>query len=93
MKKLLILLAMLTPLVAVAAEPDHLAICNNLKPDITRSYDVYNLVLVKNGSSFASSEGLVLCVYDGTVRKLHRESDVRVMTTLDVANNKLNVLF
>jgi len=92
-KKSLILLTLLAPLIAIAGEPDHLAICNELKPDITRSYGVHNLMLVDNGSSYVSSEGVVLCVYDGVIKKLYADSSVRVMATLNIASNKYNVLF
>lgn len=91
MKKLLTLLALLTPIMAIAGEPDHLTICNNLKPDIARSYGVFNLALVDGGSSYVSGEGVVLCVYDGTIQKFLGENPVRVMATLDIANNKYNV--
>ncbi|WP_041474846.1 hypothetical protein [Pseudomonas sp. UW4] len=93
MKKSLILLTLLAPLIAIAGEPDHLAICDELKPDITRSYGVHNLMLVDNGSSYAPSEGVVLCVYDGIIQKFYADSSVRVMATLNIANNKYNVLF
>ena len=93
MKKLLILLALLSPMVAVADEPDHRALCNKLKSDITLGYDVYNLVLLDNGSSYISGEGVVLCVYDGFVEKFYGESSVRVMATLNVASNKYNLVF
>ncbi|KQN54475.1 hypothetical protein ASE98_15980 [Pseudomonas sp. Leaf48] len=92
MKKLLVLLALLSPFTAIAGEPDHFAVCDKIRSDVTRDYDVYNLVLVDKGSSYAANEELVLCVYDGTVRKFHGESAVRVMATLDIASNKLNVL-
>ena len=93
MKKLLTLLALLTPIMAIAGEPDHLAICNRLKSDIARSHGVYNLALVDNGSSYVSGEGVVLCVYDGIIQKFFGENSVRVMATLNVANNKYNVRF
>ena len=93
MKKLVILLALLAPIMASAGEPDHLAICNGLKPDVTRSYGVYNLMLVNNGSSYVSNEGAVLCVYDGVVRKFFGDNAVRVMVTLNIASNKYNVRF
>ncbi|MGX1086108.1 hypothetical protein [Pseudomonas sp. AP3_22 TE3818] len=93
MKKSLILLTLLAPLIAIAGEPDHLAICEELKPDITRSYGVHNLKLVDNGSSYVSGEGVVLCVYDGVVQKFYTDSSVRVMATLNIAKNKYSVLF
>jgi len=92
-KKSLILLTLLAPLIAIAGEPDHLAICDELKPDITRSYGVHSLKLVDNGSSYVSGEGVVLCVYDGIVQKFYADSSVRVMATLNVASNKYRVLF
>lgn len=92
-KKSLILLTLLAPLIAIAGEPDHLAICDELKPDITRSYGVHNLMLVDNGSSYVPSEGVVLCVYDGIIQKFYADRSVRVMATLNIANNKYNVLF
>ena len=92
-KKSLTLLTLLAPLVAIAGEPDHLAICDELKPDITRSYGVHNLNLVDNGSSYVSGEGVVLCVYDGIIQKFYADRSVRVMATLNIANNKYNVLF
>jgi hypothetical protein len=92
-KKSLTLLTLLAPLVAIAGEPDHLAICDELKPDITRSYGVHNLMLVDNGSSYVPSEGVVLCVYDGIIQKFYADRSVRVMATLNIANNKYNVLF
>ncbi|MDR6917208.1 hypothetical protein J2X66_004087 [Pseudomonas sp. 3296] len=93
MKKLLFLLALLSPDMVIAGEPDHLAICNKLKSDITHSYGVNNLVLVNNGSSYVSDEGAVLCVYDGVVQKFFGDNAVRVMATLNVASNKYNVRF
>lgn len=92
-KKSLILLTLLAPLIAIAGEPDHLAICDELKPDITRSYGVHNLKLVDNGSSYVSGEGAVLCVYDGIIQKFYADRSVRVMATLNVASNKYRVLF
>ncbi|WP_143498532.1 hypothetical protein [Pseudomonas sp. Irchel s3b5] len=92
MKKLVLMLALLAPLNAYAAEPDHRAICKDLRSDIAHRYDVYNLVLVEDGSSYVSEEGLVLCVYDGIVKKFYGERAIRVMATLNAADNKLNVL-
>ncbi|MNG20939.1 hypothetical protein D3C84_1052460 [compost metagenome] len=93
MKKLLILLALLAPIMAIAGEPDHISICNKLKPDIAHNYDVYKLALVDNGSSYVSDEGVVLCVYDGFIRKVYGDASTRVMVTLNIASNKYNVLF
>jgi hypothetical protein len=92
-KKSFILLALFAPVMASAGEPDHLVICNGLKPDITRSHGVYNLELVNNGSSYVSGEGAVLCVYDGVIKKFFGDNPVRVMATLNVASNKYNVRF
>jgi hypothetical protein len=92
MKKLVLMLALLAPLNAYAAEPDHRAICKDLRSDVAHRYDVYNLVLVEDGSSYVSEEGLVLCVYDGIVKKFYGERAIRVMATLNAADNKLNVL-
>lgn len=86
------MLALLAPLNAYAAEPDHRAICKDLRSDVAHRYDVYNLVLVEDGSSYVSEEGLVLCVYDGIVKKFYGERAIRVMATLNAADNKLNVL-
>jgi len=93
LKKLLAPLILLVPFMAIADEPGHEAICKKLRPDITRSYEVFNLVLIDSGSSYSSEEGRVLCVYDGIVQKFYGERAVRVMATLNTANNKLNVLF
>jgi hypothetical protein len=92
-KKLLFLLALLSPVMVIAGEPDHFAICDKLMPDIAHSYDVYNLALVNNGSSYVPGEGVVLCVYDGVVRKFFGDNAVRVMATFNVASNKYNVRF
>jgi hypothetical protein len=85
MKTLPVLLALLTPLTAMAGED----ICTKLIPDIIANYRVENLEL-RNGNPPAS-QVVVVCAYTATTPDLYGDRHVTVLATLNTANHRFTV--
>lgn len=85
MKTILVSLALLTPLIAMAAEDT----CTKLIPDIMANYKVENLEL-RNGNPTAP-QALVVCVYTATTPDLYGDRHISVVATLHTANHRFTV--
>lgn len=86
MKKLLSLLALLTPIAAIAGED----VCTKLIPDIVHNYDVAKLEVMRNGNPQVSQD-LVSCTYRAITPSLSGDLPVVVIALLNITNNRFTV--
>ncbi|WP_282353054.1 hypothetical protein [Pseudomonas sp. PS01303] len=96
MKELFVLLAMLTPLIAVAdghSYDDGIRMCKKLIPDIIRNYGLSSLELVTGGDgAHFADENLLICSYWTPVKEEWGETTTRIATAyLNTTNYKFTV--
>lgn len=90
MKKLLVVLALLTPFTVMAAETNGFDICTNLISDITRNYDVSKLELMRNGNPYVS-QSLVSCNYKAVAPAMSGDLPVVVTALLNTVSKRYTV--
>lgn len=86
MKKIILSLLLLTPLVAVAGDD----ICKRLVLDIELNYEVYIQEVVQNGNPHISQE-LVSCTYKAIRKDIYGDLPIVVTALMNTTNNRFTV--